>query len=54
MEKDLGIKVFKHHFYTEYYIVVLEFVRFIGTDKTTNITFNKESKIIKRYLIVKN
>ena len=54
MKKDLKIKAFKYHFYTEHYIVALEFIQFIGTDKTANITFNKESKIIERHLIVKD
>ncbi len=34
--------------------MVLEFVRFIEIDKIVNITFNKEPKIIERYLIMKN
>ncbi len=54
IEKDLRLKVFKHHLYVEHYIIVLEFVRFIGTNKTVNIIFSKELRIIKRYLIVKD
>ncbi len=54
IKKDLKIKAFKYHFYTEHYIVVLEFVRFIKTDETANIIFSKEPKIIKRYLIMKD
>ncbi len=54
MEKNLKLKIFKHHFYIEYYIVVLEFVRFIKIDKTVNITFNKELKIIERHLMIKD
>ena len=54
MERDLGLKIFKHYSYTEYYIVVLEFIWFIGIDKTVNITFNKEPRIIKGHLIMKN
>ncbi len=54
IKKDLKTKVFKHHLYTEHYIIVLEFVRFVGTDKTTNIIFSKELRITKRYLIIKN
>ncbi len=54
MKKDLEFKIFKHYLYIEYYIVVLEFVRFIGIEKTVSITFSKEFKIIKRHLIVKD
>jgi len=54
IEKDLKIKTFKYHFYIEHYIVVLEFIQFIETNKTANIIFNKELKIIERYLIVKD
>jgi len=54
MEKDLKLKVFKYYFYIEYYIVVLELVQFIGINKIANITFNKEPKIIKGHLIMKD
>ncbi len=54
MKKDLRFKAFKHHSYTEHYIVALEFVQFIRINKTTNITFNKEPKIIEGYLIIKD
>jgi len=54
MEKDLRIKVYKHHFYAEHYIVTLEFIRFIRTDKTANIIFNKELRITEGYLMVKD
>ncbi len=54
MKNNLRFKIFKHHFYIEYYIMVLDFVQFIRIKKTANIIFNKESRIIKRYLIVKN
>ena len=54
MERDLGLKTFKYHFYIEYYIVVLEFVRFIETDKTVNMIFNKEPRIIEGHLMVKD
>ncbi len=54
MVKYLKLKIFKHYLYIEYYIIALEFVHFIRIDKTTNMIFNKELRIIKRYLMVKD
>ncbi len=54
MEKDLKLKTFKHYLYTKYYIVILKFVQFIGIDKTVSMIFNKEPRIIKGHLIVKD
>ncbi len=51
MIKDLNDKVFKHHIYIEYYNVVLDFVRSLRSEKTSSITFNKELRISKEYLI---
>ena len=42
MIKDLSEKIFKHHIYIEYYNVVLDFVRSLRSEKTSNITFSKE------------
>ncbi len=51
MIKDLSDKAFKHYTYTEYYNVVLDFVRILKPEKTLNITFNKESWILKKHLV---
>jgi len=54
IEKDLRLKIFKYHFYTEYYIIALEFIRFIEIKKTVNIIFSKEPRITDSYLIIKD
>ncbi len=42
MIKDLNEKTFKYHIYIEYYNVVLDFIRRLKLEKTSNIIFNKE------------
>ncbi len=54
IEKDLKPKTFKHYSYIKHYIIILEFVQFIRIKKTPNITFNKESRIIEGYLMIKD
>ena len=54
IEKDLGLKAFKHYFYTKHYVVALGLVQLIKTEKTVNITFNKKPRIIERYLMIKD
>jgi len=43
MIKDLNDKAFKYYIYTEYYDVVLNLVKILKFEKTSNITFNKKS-----------
>ena len=54
MIKDLSDKAFKHYIYIEYYDMVLNFVRNLRLEKTSNIIFNKELRISKKYLIQKD
>ncbi len=54
IKKDLRFKVLKYYFYIEHYIIILEFIWFIETEKTVSIIFSKELKIIERYLIIKD
>ena len=42
MIKDLNEKTFKYNIYIEYYNVVLDFIRRLKLEKTSNIIFNKE------------
>jgi len=51
MIKDLSEKAFKHHIYTEYYDIALDFVRSLGPEKVLSMIFNKEPRISKEYLI---
>ncbi len=51
MIKDLNDKTFKYHTYIEYYDAALNFVRILRFEKTSNITFNKELRILKEHLI---
>ena len=51
MIKDLNDKTFKHHIYIEYYNTALDFARILRLEKTSSITFNKEPRISKEYLI---
>ena len=51
MIKDLGDKAFKHHIYIKHYNATLDLVKRLGPEKTSNIIFNKESKISKEQLI---
>jgi len=51
MIKDLNEKAFKHYIYIEYYNITLDFIRSLKPKKTTSITFNKELRISKEYLI---
>ncbi len=50
MIKDLGDKAFKYHIYIEYYNAALNFAKILRFEKTLNITFNKEFRILKKYL----
>ena len=54
MIKDLNEKTFKHHIYIEHYNIVLDLIRSLKPKKTSNITFNKELQISKKYLIQKD
>ncbi len=54
IEKDLRFKIFKYHSYIKYYIIILKLVWFIKIKKTINIIFNKELRIIKEHLIIKD
>ncbi len=51
MIKDLDDKTFKHHIYTEHYNVALDLTRGLRPEKTSSITFNKELRISKEYLM---
>ncbi len=51
MIKDLNDKTFKYYIYAEHYNVALDLVRGLRPEKTLNITFSKESKILKEHLI---
>ncbi len=51
MVKDLNEKTFKHYIYIEHYNIILDFARSLELEKTLNITFNKEPRILKEYLI---
>ncbi len=51
MIKDLDDKVFKHYIYIEYYNTALNFIRTLRFEKTVNITFSKEPRIVKEHLI---
>jgi len=51
MIKDLENKAFKHYIYIEYYNAALDFVKGLGLEKTTNITFNRELRISKKHFI---
>ncbi len=51
MVKDLNDKTFKYYIYIKHYNVVLDFIRSLRFEKTSNITFNKELRISKEYLI---
>jgi len=51
MIKDLNEKTFKHYIYAKHYNVVLDLVRRLKLKKTSNMTFNKESRISKEHLI---
>ncbi len=51
MIKDLNDKVFKYYIYIEYYNVVLDLMRGLRLEKTSNIIFSKELYISKEYLI---
>ncbi len=42
MIKDLNEKIFKHHIYTKHYNIVLDLIRKLRSEKTSNIIFNKE------------
>ncbi len=53
-KKRLKVENIQHHLYTEYYVVALELIQLIRINKIANITFNKEPKIIKRHLIIKD
>ncbi len=54
MIKDLDDKAFKYYIYVEYYNAVLDLVQRLGSEKISNIIFNKELQISKEYLIQKN
>ncbi len=51
MIKDLGDKTFKHYIYIEYYNAALDFIQILKPEKTSNIIFNKELRILKKHLI---
>ncbi len=51
MIKDLDDKAFKHYIYIEYYNTALDFVRILEPEKTANIIFSKELRIVKKHLI---
>ncbi len=51
MVKDLSDRVFKHYIYIEYYDAVLDFAKILRLEKTSNIIFNKEPWIVRKYLI---
>jgi len=51
MIKDLSEKVFKYYTYIEYYDVALDFIRSLKSEKVLNITFSKEPRISREYLI---
>ena len=51
MIKDLDEKAFKYHIYVEHYNVVLDFVRILEPEKTSNIIFSKEPWISKEHLV---
>ena len=51
MIKDLNNKTFKHYIYTEHYNATLDLVQILKPKKTSNITFNKEPRILKKHLI---
>ncbi len=51
MVKDLKDKIFKHHIYIEYFNAALDFVRRIGLEKTSNITFNKKPRFLEDHMI---
>ena len=51
MIKDLNERIFKHYIYIKYYNIALDFVQSLKPEKTSNITFNKELRISKNYLI---
>ncbi len=51
MLKDLNEKAFKYYIYVEYYDVALDFVRNLRFKKILNITFSKELRISKEYLM---
>ncbi len=42
MIKDLNEKAFKYYIYIEYYNMVLDFIRSLKPEKTSNIMFNKK------------
>ncbi len=50
MIKDLNNKTFKHHIYIEYYNVALDLAKGLRSEKTLNIIFNKEPRILKEHL----
>ncbi len=51
MIKDLNNKTFKYYIYIEHYNIALNFTRNLRSEKTLNISFNKEPKISKEHLI---
>ena len=54
MIKDLNDKTFKYHTYIKHYDIALNFARGLKSEKTSNITFNKEPKISKKQLTQKD
>ncbi len=54
MIKDLNDKIFKHHIYIKHYNAALDFIRILRFEKTVNIIFNKEPRIVKKHLIQKD
>ena len=51
MIKDLSDKVFKYYIYIKHYDVALDLVRSLRPGKSSNMTFNKEPRISKEYLV---
>jgi len=45
--KDLEDKTFKHHTYIKHYNTALNFAKDLKLEKTSNMIFNKESRISK-------
>ena len=51
MIKNLNEKTFKHHIYIEHYNIGLNLIQSLKPEKTSNVIFNKELYISKKYLI---
>ena len=51
MIKDLDDKTFKHYIYIEHFDIVLNFARSLKPEKAASMTFSKELRISKKYLI---